>query len=89
VAKDQRIVYGARCMWWGPIQEVDKLPSGLPCCPHCKGVLFEVPNEREWWATVDAHESIGNVGYRGFVEWLRDHHFFNIEEARQAYEEAK
>lgn len=42
---DSRIVYGARCVWWDSIANAATKPGGLPCCPHCGGVLMEVPTE--------------------------------------------
>lgn len=71
---DTRVTYGARCTWWDSIDKVAKTPSGLPCCPHCGGVLFEVPSETEWWEQVDRCALI-EPGYREFIEWLRDRCF--------------
>lgn len=97
--RDDRIVYGARCVWWDSISEVGEKPAsagspfpaspgerGLPCCPHCGGVLFEVPSETEWWVGVDQHEAAGNPGYRAFVEWLRSRCFPNVATARAAFD---
>lgn len=86
-ATDTRVVYGARCVWWNNIAAVSTTPRGLPCCPHCGGVLFEVPDEQTWWAGVDAHESTHEPGYRKFVEWLRGRCYPSIDEARAAYAE--
>jgi hypothetical protein len=97
---DNRIVHGARCTWWGSISEVGELPPtkgnpfgerqpgerGLPCCPHCRGVLMEVGSEAEWWAGVDRHEADGNPGYRAFVEWLRGQCFPNVTAARSMFD---
>jgi hypothetical protein len=66
-----RIVYGARCTWWGSISEVGSTGTGLPVCPHCGGVLFEVPDEAGWWQGVDAYEAEGRAGYRRLIEWAR------------------
>lgn len=69
---DTRVVCGARCSWWGPIADVGKTPSGLPCCPHCGSVLFEYPTEAEWWAAVERHATeTGDPEYRAFAEWCR------------------
>lgn len=68
---DQRIVYGAFCSWWDSISAASRTPSGIPCCPHCGGVLFEVPTEESWWADVDRYEAAGHSGYRAFIEWER------------------
>ena len=81
-----RIVYGARCAWWGSIHDVAAKPSGLPCCPHCGGVLMEVGSEAEWWAGVDRSEQDGNPGYRAFIEWLRGQCFPTLEQAREFYD---
>lgn len=68
---DKRFCYGARCTWFGPIQQVGKLPEGLPCCPLCKGVLFEYPTEKSWWVDVDSFTT-SHPGYRAMLEWQRD-----------------
>ncbi len=67
--KDARIVYGM-CTWWDTIDQCSKLPSGLPCCPHCGSVLFEAANEKEWWQGVDEAEKT-NPGHRAKVESWR------------------
>jgi hypothetical protein len=85
IAPDTRIVYGARCTWWDSITEVAKHPSGLPCCPHCRGVLYEMASEAEWWAAVDQF-GLSNPDYRAFIEWLRGRCFPNYESARAAFE---
>lgn len=64
------IVYGANCSWWDDISAVATLPSGLPCCPHCSGVLYET-SERKWWEGVDARTSATDPNYAKFIEWLR------------------
>jgi hypothetical protein len=83
-----RIVYGARCQWWDSIDKVATKPSGLPCCPRCGGVLFEVGSEERWWADVEAHEAKGSPGYRGFIEWLRGRCFPSYQAALDAYNAA-
>lgn len=82
---DPRIVYGARCFWWDSIANVDKLPSGLPCCPICKGVLLEMDNETHWWEQVDRQEE-KEPGYRRFIEWLRGRCFKSMAVARMTFE---
>lgn len=81
-----RVTYGARCSWWGLITEAATRASGLPCCPHCHGVLFEVADEATWWAGVDAHEANGLAGYRAFIEWLRGRCFPSVAAARDVWE---
>lgn len=82
---DTRMVYGARCGWWGTIQEIGRHSSGLPCCPVCKGVLFELPNMEDWWAGVDKYEAAGHPGYRAFVEWTKGKHYPSFKDAAAAY----
>lgn len=88
--KDTRIAYGARCVWWDSIQNVGTITARngatLPCCPHCRGMLFEMPNEQEWFAGVDKYEGAGHPGYRAFAEWMRGKCFPDINAAKRAYE---
>ena len=81
---DDRYVYGARCAWFGPISAVGHLPGGLPCCPYCKSVLFEMP-ESQWWEGVDRHEKV-HPGYRAMIEWAADKHFASFKEMQTAYD---
>lgn len=81
-----RIVYGARCTWWDSITKAGQLPdSGLPCCPHCRGVLFEVPNDVAWWASVAEHDQ-DNPGYRQLIEWSRGKCFTDWRLCTAAYQ---
>lgn len=89
---DTRFCYGANCTWYGSIHEVSnthkhprwsreskKDDHGLPCCPVCGGMLFEMPNESEWWKGIDQFESGDypgpkshpHPGYRAMWEWQR------------------
>jgi hypothetical protein len=83
--RDTRIAYGARCTWWGGIESVGS-HNGLPCCPHCNGVLFEVDSPDRWWRSVDSYEADGHEGYRGFIEWSKGKCYRNRAEAKKAYE---
>ncbi len=79
-----RIVYGARCTWWDSIDKVGHTVPRvgeyrLPVCPHCRQVLFEVPNEAEWFAAVDRYEAAGHPGYRARMTWARGRCFPNME----------
>jgi hypothetical protein len=85
---DTRVVYGAGCVWWGAIGDVAAKPSGLPCCPHCGGMLFEVADEAEWWASARRHaQAQGDPNYPEFLEWLRSagRCFPRYHEARDAW----
>lgn len=68
---DPRLCYGATCTWFGSIHETGKR-GVLPCCPHCGGVLFQMPSEEEWWIGVDQYERAKpHPGYRAMLEWQR------------------
>lgn len=67
---DSRLCYGATCTWFGPIHETKNM--GIPGCPLCGGVLFEMDSEQQWWDGVDKYESDGHPGYRSMWEWQRD-----------------
>ncbi len=80
------IVYGVRCTWWGNIEEAGKLSNGIPCCPQCGSVLFQI-DKKEW------HDGISKVekekpGYKDFVQWLHDCKmcFPSYDNAKKAYE---
>lgn len=87
---DERLCYGVGCTWFGPIQEVKITETGLPCCPYCGSMLYEMANEAEWWESVDQHERAGHPGYRGMWEWQRTEkqHFLHIASLAAAYTKA-
>lgn len=85
---DTRIPYGARCTWWDSIDKVGKraTPTGsIPCCPHCRNVLFEVESEEVWFAGADRYEADGHPGYRAMLEWSRGKCFPNLAALEAAY----
>lgn len=89
---DTRIAYGARCTWWDSIRKVGKTSPGqsgmsIPCCPHCRGVLFEVDNEGKWFASVDKYEADGHPGYRAMMEWARGKCFKDMVTLKRAYDD--
>jgi|SRR5262245_22168007 len=87
---DTRFCYGAMCTWFGSIYEIGKR-GDLPCCPCCKGMLFEMPTEEQWWSGVDRHErEKPHQGYRSMLEWQRAQNrcFTMREGAFQALESA-
>lgn len=86
MSKDTRIVYGARCSWWDSIDKIGKTASGLPACPHCRSVLFEMRDEQTWFAGVDAYEKAGNPGYRKMIEWARGKCFPGYPAMKRAYD---
>jgi len=74
-----RIVYGATCTWWDSIDKVAATDSGLPCCPHCRGVLFESSND-DWEAQTMKHNE-KHPGYKEFIAWSRGKCFKKISHA--------
>lgn len=91
---DTRIAYGARCTWWGPIAAAGTTHSGrLPGCPHCRGVLLEMPSEDAWWESVEDGITSGRVAemlpeladpaeYRAFLRWLPNQRCFSTPEGQ-------
>ena len=88
---DERIVFGAQCTWWDSIDKVATTRTGLPCCPHCGGVLFEVDNIETWNAQVKHYQTVedlrcgGAMGYGRFITWLRGKCYPNVGEARAEF----
>lgn len=63
------IAYGANCVWWDSIDKSGILNSGLPCCPICRNVLFQM-NEAEWQERVVNFDKT-HKGYAEFIAWLK------------------
>lgn len=85
------IAYGARCSWWDDKRKVgtkDGTRTGLPCCPICKGVLFEQEDE-QWWNGVDARTLMVDPHYREFIEWSRGKCYPGYPAAYAAWEATK
>ncbi len=85
--KDTRYVYGVGCLWHESIHKVAKHPTaGLPCCPHCKGMLLELPNEEAFWTPIKKYaEDYNNPEYIELWKWLKGKCFKTYEEACAAY----
>lgn len=81
---ENMIAYGATCSWWDDKNKVATKPSGLPCCPQCGGVLFEI-EESAWWDGVDSWEEKGVEDYRAVIEWARGKCFKTRNEMINAY----
>jgi uncharacterized protein YbaR (Trm112 family) len=89
MADDRRIAYGAMCAWWGDIKDVGTLSDygdlHLPCCPHCRGTLFEVESEEKWLELCAEFEANGHPGYVGFIKWLKGKCYPTFEQAQAVY----
>lgn len=84
--KDTRIVYANGCTWWDSIDKVSTVgPLKIPCCPHCKSVLFEVPSLEIWNEGVDSYTRSADPNYRKFMDWLRGKCFKDHETAREKF----
>ena len=88
MTEEKLIVYGAKCVWWDSIDKAGKIQGqsghSLPCCPYCKGVLFQ-QSESDWWFAVQKFENEGHKGYREFIEWQRGKCFPKFEDLKRAY----
>lgn len=92
---DLRIVYGAQCTWWDSIDQVGHVPNsgskfnpnGLPCCPHCGRMLFEVDSIEQWQSGIDRYEGAGHPGYAAMMAWARGKCFPNMAALESAYRE--
>lgn len=58
---------------------------GLPCCPHCSGVLYEADDEAKWWEMARQYERDNHSGHVEFIKWARGKCFPTFDVARQAY----
>jgi hypothetical protein len=88
------VVYSARCSWWDDIRNAGNLPVAeghpLPCCPHCRSVLFQV-EVKEWnLGVADFQKVSGDEHYTDFINWLRGRCFpgpNGLADARQKYQD--
>lgn len=81
------IAYGAHCQWWDDKRKAatkDGTRDGLPCCPHCGGVLFEI-DDVDWYKSVRLYDERGHPGYVAFVDWMRGRCFPTQFQATAAY----
>lgn len=83
--QDTRVAYGAMCTWWGTIYETARHPAGLPCCPKCHGMLFEMPNEPEFLEMASRYEADGHPGYLDMIRWTKGRCFPTMAEMEAAY----
>ena len=92
------IAYGARCTWWDSIDKVgtlvqpvgpnDKRPmAGLPCCPRCRNMLFQVDNIGVWQDGVNAYaKKTDDPKYIEFIAWMRGKCYPTMDAARKAFD---
>ena len=91
VAGDRRVVCGATCCWWDFASRMATKSTArgkppLPCCPHCRGVLFEVDSIETWTEGVERYAAENDdPAYPVFMHWLRGRCFPHIDQARAAW----
>ena len=89
MAQESLIVYGATCVWWDDIENAVTLPSGLPCCPHCNGVLFQVSREK-WEDGVERFTKEKNdPQYPFLTAFMKGKCFKSMTLARKAFEDER
>ena len=94
---DSRYVYAVGCTWHDSIHKVGNTgPSnmiindreiksvGLPCCPFCGSMLFEVPNKKDFFLGAEEHDK-KYPGYLKYVMWTQGKCFSNTSEAISAF----
>ena len=82
---DTRIVHGSACTYWGPIQSASRTRlDGLPGCPFCNRVLFEMKDEATFLSYAEQYEQAGNPGYVIFIKWLKGRRCYRTIETAMA-----
>lgn len=79
------IVYGARCVWWDSPEKAGQSTDDMPCCPHCKSVLLQQPEE-QWIQAATDHDKRA-PGYLRFVLWLKSKCYPNWGAAQLAHDQ--
>lgn len=73
----------------GPLKYVNDgqgpISPGLPCCPHCRGLLLEAENLDAWMKNAPAYEADGHPGYVAMLTWSRGRCFKTAAEQKAAY----
>jgi hypothetical protein len=52
-------------------KEMEIPNHGIPACPFCGSVLFQVRSELEWNVGAALHEQKGHTNYVSFLNWTR------------------
>jgi len=82
-----RVVFGAACCWWDRLEAAAQRDTGLPCCPHCGGLLYELEQD-SWWSFARQHaEEARDERYLAFLEWLQGRCFPHVDFARRAFDD--
>lgn len=87
----EMVAYGAQCTWWDLKNQVGLIHSPntkfpLPCCPHCRRMLFEM-TRTEWDAAIAKYVSENdNPSYADMIFWGRGKCFSNYAELKNRWE---
>jgi hypothetical protein len=81
---DTRIVYGAGCLWWDNVEKAASR-GGIPCCPFCGSVLFEVSDQKIWDEWAKRFEEDGHPNYTKLLTFMRGKCFKKMEDAEKAF----
>lgn len=86
MAEEKLIVYGANCTWWDTIDKAGKFQGAhsLPCCPHCRSVLFQT-TETKWIDGAHKYEEGGHPNYVAKLNWSRGKCFKSWADAEKSY----
>lgn len=77
------IAFGVGCTWWDSVDKTARNAVGLPCCPHCKGLLMETDTAD--WETFAHQQQIRDPDYLGLLEFMRGKCFPTLKHASEAY----
>jgi len=83
-------VYAALCSWNGHISQIGLAGEHrLPCCPHCRSMLFQIDEDR-WQSGAREHEEKGHTHYVEFMSWCSTNGkcWRSLEEAALHFERA-
>lgn len=56
------------CLVGGTKIKIGGPGSGLPCCPHCGSILYQI-EEDKWWQGALQFEHDGHENYVRFLKW--------------------
>lgn len=81
------IAYGVYCTWWDSKEKVSTNRAGIPCCPHCLCVLFEIV-EGVWNQCMNDFDTT-HSGYKKMMMWARGKCFTSMLMLKEAYSLAR
>jgi len=83
--REQMIAHGVFCTWHDDKANVG-VNGVLPCCPHCRGLLYEMP-EAQWLSQMAKHNA-SNPGYAQLMVWSKGKCFPTFTALKDAYAQA-